>query len=271
MIVSVSRRCDIPAFAGDWFSRNLDTGRVVVRSPFRPQIEKTVSLKREDVDAFVFWTRDPTPFLPRLDKLDRAGYPYYFLITSTHYPAILEPSSPSPEKVREFLKTLHGRIGRERIIWRYDPIILSGLTGLDFHKNNFGRLVEEFSPFCSRVIISLLDMYPKVAKRFRKASFRPMPAEGNPALLEELLGHMAQTARRYGLGIQSCAEKKDPSGRGIEKGRCIDERLINERFGLKLVYRKDRYQRKECLCHESVDIGTYRTCGFGCLYCYARS
>jgi len=270
MIISVSRRCDIPAFAGDWFSHNLDAGRVVVRNPFHPRIEKTVSLQRENVDAFVFWTRDPTPFLPRLDKLDRAGYPYYFLITATHYPAILEPSSPSPEKVREFLKALHGRIGRERIIWRYDPIILSDLTGLDFHQNNFGRLVEEFSPFCSRVIISLLDMYPKVAKRFQKAVFRPLFAEDSPALLEELLGRMAQTARRHGLEIQSCAEEKDLSGGSIEKGHCIDERLINERFGLKLIYRKDRSQRKECLCHESVDIGSYRICGFGCLYCYAQ-
>lgn len=269
MIVSVSRRCDIPAFAGEWFSHNLDAGRVVVRNPFRPQIEKTVSLKREDVDAFVFWTRDPIPFLPNLDKLDRAGYPYYFLITATHYPAILEPSSPPPEKVREFLKTLHGRIGRERIVWRYDPIILSDLTGPDFHQNNFGRLVEEFSPFCSRVIISLLDMYPKVNKRFQKIAFRTTSADGNPALFEKLLGHMAQTARRHGLEIQSCAEKKG-LGASIEEGRCIDERLLNERFGLQLTYRKDRRQRKECLCHESVDIGSYGSCGFGCLYCYAR-
>jgi hypothetical protein len=270
MIVSVSRRCDIPAFAGDWFSHSLDIGQVTIRSPFRPQIEKTVSLKREDVDAFVFWTRDPTPFFPHLDKLDRAGYPYYFLITAAHYPAILEPSCPSPERVREFLMTLHGRIGRERIIWRYDPIILSDLTGLDFHLNNFDRLVEEFSPFCSRIIISLLDMYPKVAKRFQKAVFRTISAEDNPVLLEELLDHMAQSARLHGLGIQSCAEKRDLGGQSIEPGRCVDERLINERFGLKLTYRKDRCQRKECLCHESVDIGSYHTCGFGCLYCYAR-
>lgn len=270
MIVSVSRRCDIPAFAGEWFSHNLDAGRVDVRIPFRPGIKKTISLKREDVDAFVFWTRDPTPFLPHLDKLDRAGYPYYFLITATHYPSLLEPSSPSPEKVRGFMKALHGRIGRERIVWRYDPIILSDLTGLEFHQNNFGRRVGELSPYCSRVIISLLDMYPKVARRFQKVAFRPTSIEGNPTLLEELLGFMVQTARRNGLEIQSCAEKQDLGGPPIEKGRCIDERLINEQFGLKLTYRKDGHQRRECLCHESVDIGRYGTCGFGCLYCYAR-
>ena len=97
-----------------------------------------------------------------------------------------------------------------------------------------------------------------------------MSAEDNPALLEELLDRLAQTARFHGLGIQSCAEKQDLIGQSVEPGRCIDERLLNERFGLKLIYRKDRCQRKECLCHESVDIGSYHTCGFGCLYCYAR-
>ena len=195
MVVSVSRRCDVPAFDGDWFSHIFEAGRVTVRNPHNPRMERSVSLKREDVDAFAFWTRDPTPFLSRLDPLDRAGYPYYFLITVTQYPAVLEPSCPSLQKARKSLKALHERIGRERIVWRYDPIILSDLTNPAFHRDNFNRLADILSPFCNRVIISLLDMYPKVERRFRNASFHPFRLGGDPGIVEELLGHLSTTVR----------------------------------------------------------------------------
>lgn len=270
MVVSVSRRCDVPAFEGEWFSHILEAGRVTVRNPRNHRMERSVSLKREDVDAFVFWTRDPMPFLSRLDPLDHAGYPYYFLITVNRYPAVLEPSCPSVQKTRKSLKALRERIGRERIVWRYDPIILSDLTDSAFHRDNFNRLTDILSPFCSRVIISLLDMYPKVERRFRNAAFRPLRMDGAPDVAGELLGHLSTAARNSGLGFQSCAEQLDLGKIAVEKGRCVDERLLNERFGLNLAYRKDRSQRKECLCHESIDIGAYGACRFGCLYCYAR-
>ncbi|HEX7503024.1 MAG TPA: DUF1848 family protein, partial [Acidobacteriota bacterium] len=94
MIVSVSRRCDIPAFSGAWFMECLRRGEVTVRNPFRPAQARTVSLKKKDVDAFVFWSRDPRPFLPDLAVIDRAGIPYYFLITANGYPGQLEPGVP---------------------------------------------------------------------------------------------------------------------------------------------------------------------------------
>ena len=146
MIVSVSRRCDIPAFAGDWFMEQWRRGEVTVRNPFRPARARTVSLKKEDVDAFVFWSRDPRPFLPHLAAIDRAGIPYYFLITVTGYPAQLEPGVPAVEDAAGFFRELAGRIGRRRVIWRYDPVLFSGQTPFDFHVENFSRLAGPAGP-----------------------------------------------------------------------------------------------------------------------------
>jgi hypothetical protein len=268
MIVSVSRRCDIPAFGGAWFMEQWRRGEVTVRNPFRPARARTVSLKKEDVDAFVFWSRDPRPFLPHLAAIDRAGIPYYFLVTATGYPAQLEPGVPSVGDAAGFFRELAGRIGRRRVIWRYDPVLFSGQTPFAFHVENFFRLAGGLAPFVSRAIVSFFDPYPKALRRLQKAGVRVEAASGSPEQQLDLLGRFAALAARSGLEIQSCAEAATAAG--VSPGKCIDERLLNDLFGLDLAYRKDPAQRKLCLCQHSVDIGTYGTCRHGCLYCYAR-
>jgi hypothetical protein len=268
MIVSVSRRSDIPAFHGAWFMEQLRRGEVVVKNPFRQVLEKRVSLKKQDVDAFVFWSRDPRPFLPHLPEIERNGFPYYFLITATGYPRLLEPSTPRLEEVLVFFKELAGRIGRRRVIWRYDPVIFTGQTDFDFHVRNFSRLADFFAPFTSRAIVSFFDPYPKVMPRLRKAGIDAGAAPGTPAQQLDLLAQFAAVAARTGIEIQSCAEAALAAG--VRPGKCVDEELLNELFGLDIPYRKDPAQRKLCLCQQSVDIGSYGTCRHGCLYCYAR-
>ncbi len=268
MIVSVSRRCDIPAFAGAWFMERLRRGEVTVKNPFRPSRARTVSLKKEDVAALVFWSRDPRPFLPHLAAIDRAGIPYYFLITATGYPAQLEPGVPSSEDAAGFFGELAALIGRRRVIWRYDPVLFSGATPFAFHVANFSRLAARLAPFTSRAIVSFFDPYPKALRRLQKAGVAVETAAGSPAQQLDLLGRFAAVAARSGLEIQSCAEVAIAAG--VSPGKCIDERLLNDLFGLGLAYRKDPAQRKLCLCQQSVDIGSYGACGHGCLYCYAR-
>ena len=268
MIVSVSRRCDIPAFAGGWFMEQWRRGEVTVRNPFRPARARTVSLKKEDVDAFVFWSRDPRPFLPHLAAIDRAGIPYYFLITATGYPAQLEPGVPSSDAAAGFFRELAARVARRRVIWRYDPVLFTGQTPFDFHVENFSRLAGRLAPFTSRVIVSFFDLYPKVRRRLQKAGVSVETAAGSPEQQLDLLGRFAAVAAGTGLEIQSCAEPAIAAG--VSLGKCIDEGLLNELFNLNLAYRKDPAQRKLCLCQQSVDIGSYGTCGHGCPYCYAR-
>ena len=267
MIVSVSRRGDIPAFHGTWFMEHLRRGEVVIKNPVRPAQEKRVSLKKQDVDAFVFWSRDPRPLLEHLPEIEGGGYPFYFLITVTGYPRLLEPATPSPAEAVRFFKELAWRIGRRRLVWRYDPVIFSEQTHFDFHVRNFSNLAGLLSPFTSRVIVSFFDSYAKANSRLRRAGIEAAGAAGTPEQQVDLLSHFAVVAGRSGLEIQSCAEAALTAG--IAPGKCVDEGLLNELLGLNLAYRKDPSQRKLCLCQQSVDIGSYGTCRHGCLYCYA--
>jgi hypothetical protein len=277
MIVSVSRRSDIPAFHSAWFMEHLHRGEIAVRNPFRPSQAKVVSLKKQDVDAFVFWSRDPRPLLPYLPEIERLGYHYYFLITVTGYPRQLEPATPRIEEAVIFFEKLAERIGRRRLVWRYDPIIFAAGTAFDFHDDNFSKLAGLLSPFTFRVIVSFFDPYPKVLRCLRKAGIDCEKTAGSPEQQADLLARFAAVAARSGLEIQSCAEaalgvRARPLvglGAGVHPGKCIDEELLNGLFGLNLTYGKDSAQRKLCLCQQSVDIGSYGTCRHGCLYCYA--
>ncbi len=232
MIISASRRCDIPAFAGDWFMERLRSGAVAVASPFRPGAARKVSLRRADVDAVVFWSRDVRPFLRHLPEIEGGGYPYYFLITLTGYTRLLEPAVPAVEDAAACFRELARRIGRRRVIWRYDPVL-----------------------------------FTEALRRLRQAGVDAAAAAGSPQEQLELLERFVVIAARAGLEIQSCAEAAIAAG--VTPGKCIDEALLNDLFNLNLAYRKDPAQRKLCLCQQSVDIGSYGTCGHGCLYCYA--
>jgi hypothetical protein len=269
MIVSASRRSDIPAFHGTWFMEQLRRGRVLLKNPFRPGLVRTVSLKPGNVDAFVFWSRDPRPFLAHLPELERSGFAYYFLLTATGYPRQLEAAIPSMEEATSFFRFLATAIGRRRVIWRYDPVIFTERTPFDFHTANFARLAVQLAPFTTRVIVSFFDPYPKVLRRLRRAGIDPEHAAGTVGQQRDLLSYFAARAAAAGLEIQSCAE--ECLAAGVQPGKCIDDGLLNELFGLNLPYRKDPGQRKLCLCQQSVDIGAYGTCGHNCLYCYARS
>jgi hypothetical protein len=268
MVVSASRRCDIPAFAGDWFMERLRNGEVEVANPFRPGLGRRVSLRREDVDAFVFWSRDPRPFLGHLPEIERGGYAYCFLLTVTGYPAILEPGTPEPEDAAFFFRELAERIGRQRVIWRYDPVLFTPATSIPFHVENFSRLAGLLAPFTFRVIVSFFDPYPKVLRRLRRAGIDAAAAIGTLGEQVDLLASFAAVAASSGLEIQSCAEAA--SAAGVPPGPCIDAGLLNGLFSLNLACRKDPGQRKLCLCQQSVDIGSYGACGHGCIYCYAR-
>jgi hypothetical protein len=267
MIISASRRCDIPAFAGDWFMERLRSGAVDVASPFRPGAARKVSLRRADVDAVVFWSRDVRPFLRHLPEIEGGGYPYYFLITLTGYTRLLEPAVPAVEDAAACFRELARRIGRRRVIWRYDPVLFTEQATSAFHIENFSRLTGLLAPFASRVIVSFFDPYPKALRRLRQAGIDAAAAAGSPQQQLELLERFTVIATRAGLEIQSCAEAAIAAG--VTPGKCIDEALLNDLFNLNLAYRKDPAQRKLCLCQQSVDIGSYGTCGHSCLYCYA--
>jgi hypothetical protein len=269
MIVSVSRRCDIPRFQFNWFMENLNAGFVEVANPFNANQIKRVSLLPADVDAFVFWTRDPRHILANADELTERGCSFYVMVTVTGYPAELEPSMVCTHEVLTAMKELSRKIGPDRVIWRYDPVLITSITDEEFHRKNFSALADNLAGSVRRVIISIYDEY-----RGAKVRLAELERTGVLRLLDTssgfagLLTCFAEGAKNAGMEIQSCAEKEDFSPFGIKPGACIDAGLINKLWGLELKG-KDKNQRPNCLCCKSVDIGAYGICDAHCVYCYA--
>jgi hypothetical protein len=268
MIVSVSRRCDVPAFQAEWFMGALRAGAVDVANPFRPGPPRRLSLRRGDVDAFVFWSRDVRPLLRHVPEIESGGFPSVFLLTATGYPRALEPAVPSLAEAAAFFRGLASLVGRRRIAWRYDPVVFTPATGPGYHARRFAELAGLLAPYASRVIVSFFDPYPKALRRLRRAGIDAARAAGTPEQQAGLLERLAASAAAEGLEIQSCAEAASLAA--VPAGKCVDEAWLNERFGLNLSYRKDPGQRRLCRCTRSVDIGAYGDCAHGCLYCYAR-
>ena len=272
MIISASRRTDLPAFYAEWFINRIRAGYCLVVNPFNRRQVRRVSLLPQDVDALVFWTKSPGNLVSHLPELDRRGFRYYFLYTLNHYPAALEPGLPPLEERLE----LFGKFGRSldpaRVIWRYDPIIISNRTTYEFHVRNFSELAERLAGGTRRVIVSTVEYYRKTARRL--AALEPegfvfdRQASNDPRM-EELMGRLAAEARSRDMELFTCASKKEFSPQGAPAGRCIDPGLIKALWDIDVAPGKDPGQRPECGCARSVDIGANDTCGHGCPYCYA--
>lgn len=273
MIISASRRTDIPAFYAPWMIKRVRQGACQVVNPYRQDQIKRVSLLPGDVDVVVFWTRHALPLLPFLDELDQRGYRYYFQYTLTNYPRLLEQRTPSLEAALRSFQALAQKIGKERVIWRYDPIYLSECTSLDFHRRNFQTIATALRGYSQRCVVSLFDNYAKSRSRLSVTPSLVPLAEGSDSFREAvnaLMPDLAAMAEDHQFELVSCAEDVDLQPYGIYPGKCVDDDLIRRVFGLDLHSKKDPGQRLTCQCLPSQDIGCYDTCLFGCQYCYAN-
>lgn len=264
MILSVSRRTDIPAFYSEWFFNRLKDGFVYVRNPINKNHISKVSLLPEHVDCFVFWTKDPKPFIKRLSELSE--YKYYFQFTLNSYSKDLEPNVPKKQDVIATFIELSQKIGREKVIWRYDPILLSDKYTIDYHIKYFRSIAERVSPFTEKCVISFIDLYKKCERNLKNTTVQEIPVNEIEFLSKEL----KKIADEYSLSLETCAENVELSTLGIGHNRCIDNVLIERILNKKIKSTKDKNQRNECGCIESIDIGAYNTCKHGCLYCYAN-
>ena len=267
MIISVSRRCDIPRFQFDWFMQRLNEGFVDVSNPFNAAQVRRISLLPKDAEAFVFWTRDPHVILAHAEYFENRNIPFYVMVTVTGYPPILEPNIPPPEIVCDVMGNLSQRIGANRVIWRYDPVFFSSVTNSDFHQENFSVLARRLAGPVRRVIISLYDEYGGAKRRIKALESTGLLKTPPQSSVGPLFASLAQTARAAGMEIQSCAEA-EPLAPGIKPGACIDAELLRNQLGVE-AGGKDKNQRPYCLCAHSVDIGRYGDCPAGCVYCYA--
>ena len=269
-VISSSRRCDIPAFQSNWFLQQLQQGYCLVPNPFNSAQISTISLKREDVEAFVFWTRNPAPFQKAIDLLIQQDFAFGFMITLTGYGPELEPCCPDENPALQCIRNLSALIGKNKIIWRYDPIIISDQLTFSWHLKNFSRLAEQIAPHVNGCIISLLDFYRKTVKNMKQLphKFEPEP-EKKPEFLS-FLKDLNEIATENLLALSCCCETDHAfSLAGIKNSGCISNDWLAEITGHKTLFAPHKGQRKNCNCVFSKDIGAYDQCQHGCKYCYA--
>ncbi len=265
MIISASRRTDVPMYYADWLFNRIRAGYAYVRNPVNPRQVSRVSLEPEAVDGIVFWTKNPAPMLDRLDALKE--YMYYFQFTLTSYGQDVERHIPHKGKaVIPAFQRLSDSIGPQRVIWRYDPIFLSPGYPLEYHIRWFEILARKLAPYTRKCIVSFLDFYRDTARNMAPLAIRPWEGEQRQTLARAL----AQIARSYNLTLESCAEDIPLEEYGIRRARCVDGDLLGQLLGRPLAVGKDKNQRLACGCAQSVDIGAYHSCPGGCLYCYAN-
>ncbi|PLX89593.1 MAG: hypothetical protein C0618_00835 [Desulfuromonas sp.] len=264
MILSVSRRTDIPAFYSEWFFKRLEKGFLYVKNPMNRKQISEISLDQEVIDCIVFWTKNPGPMISQLHKIK--DYNFYFQYTITPYDLSIEKMVPTVDHSISTFKSLSDRIGSKNIIWRYDPIFLTDKYNFDRHVEEFSKLAKSLSGYTKKCVISFLDVYKKCERNMRHIRFETMTNTQTNLLAKK----MSEICSIYGIEIETCAEDIDLLDFGIKKGKCIDDDLIAEICKKNIKVKKDKNQREVCGCVSSIDIGDYNSCPHSCLYCYAN-
>ncbi|MFA6878225.1 MAG: DUF1848 domain-containing protein [Fusobacterium sp.] len=264
MIVSVSRRTDIPAFYSDWFFNRLHEGFVDVPNPFNNKQISRINLSPNTVDCFVFWTKDASPMLNRLDELK--GYNYYFQYTITPYGKDVEPGILNKKKVLDTFKELSKTIGKNKVILRYDPIFFNKKYNFNYHVRAFENLCKKLQGYTEKCVTSFIDLYKKTERNTRNLHITKLEDKD----VENISMEFSKIGEKYGIVIETCSEKYNLEKYGINHGKCIDDKLISQILGFEIDIEKDPNQREECGCVKSIDIGEYNTCNHHCLYCYAN-
>ena len=265
MIISASRRTDIPAYYSEWFFNRINEGFVLVRNPMNFHHISQISLAPDVVDGIVIWTKNPGPMLNRIKELEK--YNYYFQFTVNPYGKDVEPCVPSKKEVIiPIFKKLSERIGKERIVWRYDPILFNDYYTFDYHCKYFKTLATMLAGYTEKCTISFLDFYKNTERNIKPLNIK----KDNADLQIKLILKLNESAKENGIYIDTCAEYADYEKFGISHAHCIDQVRLERNGGYKLSVEKDPNQRPECGCIASIDIGAYNTCNNGCLYCYAN-
>ena len=280
IIISASRRTDIPAFYMPWFMEHLEDGRFDVVNPYNNRL-KIVSAGPDQVHSIVFWSKNFGPFIAAGYgmRMKEMGYHLFFNFTINSAVPILEPAVPSLGERIEQLAALSTQFGSRAINWRFDPLMFYSIGD-----GSVGDNLTDFSEIAAaashagieRCITSFMDFYPKIARRVKKIpgfAFYDPPIEKKI----DILYQMQETLGSYGIELHACCEKalleKLPADLSIKPSSCVPNELLAELYGKEVSLRKDAGQRLKagCGCGVSVDIGSYKEhpCGHRCLYCYA--
>lgn len=263
MIISASRRTDIPAFYSEWFYNRIREGYVYVPNPYNGKMISRVALTPDVVDCIVFWTKNPAPMLDGLGKLN--DYKYYFQFTLNPYGNDIENNIPLLSRRIEIFRELSDKIGKEKVVWRYDPILTNDKYTVEYHKEAFAEIAYALRGHTEKCMLGFIDHYHHIRNAVGKFGIEPLKADE----IEEMAASFRDTLSEYPMELDTCTVKVDLRHMGIPSGLCVDGNLIERITGYPIKAKKDRNQRDICNCIESIDIGTYESCLNGCIYCYA--
>ena len=296
LIISASRSTDIPAFYAEWFINRLKAGYCVWYNPFNQQ---PMYVAFKNTKAVVFWSKNPRPLIPYLHELDERNIHYYFQFTLNDYEnERFEPNVPSVETRIETFMQLSEKTGKEKVIWRFDPLVMSDKTGVDELLRKVENIGNQLKGYTEKLVFSFADIgniYKKVENNLKRLNINYR--EFTPQTMNEFASGLRELNKNWHFELATCAEQIDLKQYGIEHNRCIDGELMKRIFAEdadfvyylsygKLPERnslfaeetpqkeanlKDRGQRKICGCMISKDIGMYNTCPHFCVYCYANT
>ena len=263
MIINTGQRTDIPAFYAEWFANRLREGFVCVRNPYDPNRVSRYRLDPAVVDAICFCTKNPVPMFPYMEML--RGFGQLWFVTITPYGRDIEPNVPDKHRLLEAFRELSDKVGVDSIVWRYDPILISDRYTTDYHIRAFEQMASALDGCTRTVVISFIDLYPKVRKNFPEA--REVSREHRLELGKAIIG----IASAHGMTVKPCAEGDELAAYGADCGGCTRISDYEKAIGKRLIVPKTKGARAACACYLSCDIGAYNTCRHLCRYCYANA
>ncbi len=262
MILNTGSRTDIPAYYAPWFYNRIREGYVLARNPYYPSQVTRYRLTPKVIDILTFCTKNPQPILDRLQELSEYCCVWY--VTITCYGRDVEPFVPETGQVMDSFKRLSALVGKERVIWRYDPVFLSDIYPEEYHVQQFGWMADSLSRYTDRCVVSFIDLYEKTKRNF--PGIREVAWEEQKRLIKAF----SRIAARNHIKIHLCCEKKELETDHVDAKGCMTKEVLEQAAGFSLNVPKKRPARPECGCLLGADIGAYNTCGHGCLYCYAN-
>ncbi|MEN6356663.1 MAG: DUF1848 domain-containing protein [Armatimonadota bacterium] len=270
-VISVSRRTDIPAFYSEWFVNCIRDGYLRWINPFSRLVHR-ISLRPEDVIAFVFWSKNYAPLLPYLDELDASGYRMLFHFTINGLPKVFEPRVPDATAMVKCAHSLSRRYGADTVLWRYDPVLISSITDRHYHLDRFRTICAAMEGAVKRCYFSFAVFHHKVKRNAAALHKETGIALQDIAVADrvDMANLLADIASEHGIKMLSCCGDYLVGGK-IKNAHCTDAALLHRLYPERTRRLIEAPTREGCGCCECTYIGMYDTCAHGCVYCYANS
>lgn len=263
MLVNISGRTDIVNHYSDWMFKRFEEGYVFSRNSLFPNSVRRYELTPDKVDCIIFGSKNFAPVLERIHEITEKFHTYFYY-TITAYGKDVEPGVPDIDTSIETFLKLSQIVGRQRMAWRYDPILLTKKYTIETHFKTFEKISKCLAGQFDRCIFSFVEMYKKHEVNF--SELIPL-TDAEKDVLAEGIGKIAA---KYGFLLQTCGPEENYAKYGINTSGCVTLDILGQANNLKFRELKHKGFRKGCHCMESRDIGALNSCPNGCKYCYAN-